>query len=98
MTGARRLLYAHCLAVLACGGLAVFALERRANSDWRFDRWLEVFIASPVGTWTLLVCLLSCFAFPFGVAYKAVGRMSAWRWGPVVAVDVILGQVQYAAL
>lgn len=98
MIGARMLLYAHGLVTLMCTGLAAFTLGRRAELDWRFDRQLEVFFADPVAWWAYVTCLLSSFVLPVGVAYKTVGRISAWRWVPVVAAEVVMGLVQQLAL
>jgi len=98
MTGARVLLYAHCLVAIACTGLTVFALERKAQFGGQFSSQLEDFFAHPVVAWVYLSCLLSCLVFPAGVAFKAVGRMSAWRWAPAVAADACLALLQYSAL
>jgi hypothetical protein len=98
MMRARVLLYGHCLVGFACIGLAAFALERQAEFGGRFHRRLEVFFAHPVVAGAYLACALSCFAFPAGVAFAAVGRTSAWRWAPAVAVSVVLGLMQYFAL
>ena len=98
MSRARTLLYTHCLVALACIGSAAFLLERSAEFGWRFDRRLEKIFADPVVSWACVALGLSSFAFPALVAYSTVGRMSAWRWCPIVAADFVLGVVQFIAL
>jgi hypothetical protein len=98
MKGARTVLYTHCLVTLACVGLAVVGLERAGGGSWRFNRqveWLPPFAGVQL---VYLLLMLSCFAFPLAAAYKSVGRMSAWRWGPVTLADLFLTVVQLLAL
>ena len=98
MTRASGVLCAHCVVASACVALAAWLLNRQAEFGSRYRGQLEVFFARPVVSGAYLLCLLSSFAFPVAVAYRLVGRVSAWRWGPAVLADALLGLVQYVAL
>jgi hypothetical protein len=98
MTKARFLLYTHCLVALACAGLVVFALGRQAELGWRYGRRLEAFFAVPAVSLAYAACLLSCLAFPLGVAGYSAGHARPSLRRLVVAADVTLAAVQCFAL
>ncbi len=98
MARVRVILYIHCLVASSCVGLAVYALERRYASDWRFDSQLESFFANPAGTCLGWLWLLSFFLFPCLLAEETGGRLSEWRRWVIVIEDTLLGLVQLAAL
>jgi hypothetical protein len=98
MSGARALLFAHCLVAIACIATVIFALGRSAEFGRQFDRRLEGLFANPLVLGMYVALVLSSLVFPACIAYRTVGRMPAWRWWPVVTADIILGLAQLLAL
>ena len=78
--------------------LALWGLKHHGEAVWRFSRLAEWLFSFPAGQWAYCGFLLSCLAFPFGLAYGAIGRVSVWRWGPAVIADIFLSLLQFVAI
>ena len=98
MTRARVFFYTHFIVAVVCAGLAAYALDRRAERDWQFDKSLNPFFSNPILAWVYPICVLSSFAFPVAVADETVGRISAWRWCPMMIIEFGFATMQYVAL
>jgi hypothetical protein len=98
LTRARVVFYTHFIVAVVCAGLATYALYRRAERDWQFDKSLNVFFSNPILAWAYPIFILSSFAFPIAVADETVGRISAWRWCPMIIIEFGFAAVQYVAL